>query len=182
MTALVGASGSGKSTLASLLCRFRCPSEGFIFVDQSDYWKFSPESWHSAVALVDQETFLFNDTLRQNIAYGLPQVSEEQILEAIRIAHLEDVVEGLPDGLETMVGERGVTLSGGQRQRLAIARAVVRDPKILVLDDVALDNISEREVQVALNEASKEGRSLSSPIVCRPFEMPIRSSSSMAAD
>ena len=156
--ALVGASGSGKSTIAALLLRFRAVTSGKITVDGRDCWDFSPESWHEATAIVEQEGFLFHDTLRANIAFGLPHATEDAIRDAVRIAYLDGLIQSLPKGLDTVVGERGTMLSGGQRQRLAIARAVVRNPRILILDEAtsALDNISEREVQRALEEAMKD--------------------------
>lgn len=159
--AIVGASGSGKTTVAALLLRLRHPTAGRITVDGEDYWSFSPESWHRTVAVVEQEAFLFHDTVARNIAFGLPDATPEQIRAAARMAHLEDVVRALPHGMETVVGERGATLSGGQRQRLAIARALVRDPRILVLDEAtsALDTISERQVQAAL-ERARQGRTV----------------------
>ncbi|MBU6402913.1 MAG: ABC transporter ATP-binding protein/permease, partial [Verrucomicrobia bacterium] len=115
--ALVGASGSGKTTIANLLLRFRQAADGRITVDGRDYWEFSAETWHCGVAVVEQEAFLFHDTMAQNIGYGFPEVSEASVREAVRLANLEDVVSALPNGLNTVVGERGTLLSGGQRQR-----------------------------------------------------------------
>ena len=128
-------------------------------VDGRNYWSFSAESWHRAVAVVEQDAFLFHDTMASNIGYGFEGVTKEALDRAVRLAHLEDLVNSLPAGLETVVGERGTMLSGGQRQRLAIARALVRDPKILILDEAtsSLDTVSESEVQAALSEA-QQGR------------------------
>lgn len=153
--ALVGSSGAGKSTLASLLLRLREPSQGAILLDGVDYWEFSSASWHRTVALVEQEAFLFHDTLANNIAFGLTGVSETEITDALRVANLHEILETLPQGLQTIVGERGTKLSGGQRQRLAIARAVVRQPKVLVLDEATshLDTVTEQLVQQALTQA-----------------------------
>ncbi len=153
--ALVGSSGSGKSTVASLLMRLREPTVGRIVADGADYWEYSPESWHARLGMVEQEAFLFHDTIAHNISFGRPGTTPEQLQRAIGSAHLEDVIRNLPKGLETVVGERGAQLSGGQRQRLAIARAVVANPQLLILDEAtsALDNVSERLVQAALDEA-----------------------------
>ena len=153
--ALVGESGSGKSTLATLMLRLRQPSAGRILIDGTDYWQFTAESWHKHIGVVEQEAFLFHDTLARNISYGREGITQKQIAEAVDTAHLHDVIAELPDGLDTIVGERGVLLSGGQRQRLAIARAVVHNPRLLILDEAtsALDSLSEREVQSALDRA-----------------------------
>jgi subfamily B ATP-binding cassette protein MsbA len=157
--ALVGQSGSGKSTLATLLLRLREPTSGRVLVDGVDYWKFSPESWHRHVALVEQEPFLFNDSLGANVAFGLDDVSTEDIEFALHAAYLDDFLNSLPDRLETPIGERGVMLSGGQRQRLSIARAILRNPRLLILDEATshLDTVSEEFVQAAL-EAATRGR------------------------
>ena len=153
--ALVGSSGSGKSTIASLLLRLREPTAGRIVADGVDFWEFSPASWHARLGMVEQEAFLFHDTVAANICFGRPDVTPEQLRRAVSAAHLGDVIRGLPAGLETVVGERGAMFSGGQRQRLAIARAIVADPQLLILDEAtsALDNVSERLVQTALDEA-----------------------------
>ena len=155
--ALVGSSGSGKSTLAAILLRFRPPTSGRVTVDGMDYWEYSPETWHRATALVEQDAFLFHGTLRENIVYGFAGATPEAMQHAIEVANLSDVVATLPQGLDTLVGERGAMISGGQRQRIAIARAVIRDPSILILDEATshLDSVSEQLVQQALMNASR---------------------------
>jgi len=151
--ALVGPSGGGKTTLMNLLPRFADPTDGRVTLDGRDIREATLPSLRAQIALVAQETFLFNDTVRGNIAYGLRDVPREQLEAAAKAARAHDFIRDLPRGYDTEVGERGVTLSGGQRQRLAIARALLKDAPILLLDEAtsALDTESEREVQRALD-------------------------------
>lgn len=157
--ALVGPSGGGKSTLLDLICRFYDPQEGGIYLDGKDFRTLDATQLRKLMGIVSQEGILFNDTVRGNIAYGDPSYTLEQVQEAARIANADSFIEQLPEGYDTMIGERGLTLSGGQRQRLSIARAILRNPPILVLDEAtsALDSESERLVQTAL-ERLMEGR------------------------
>lgn len=161
--ALVGASGSGKTTLANLLPRFYPLEQGRILVDGQSIESLSLASLRASIALVSQEVVLFNDTVAANIAYGtLADTSRDTIEAAARAAHAHDFIMAMPEGYETLVGERGVKLSGGQRQRIAIARALLKDAPILVLDEAtsALDNESERQVQAALDELMKHRTTL----------------------
>ncbi len=150
--AIVGPSGSGKSTLANLIPRFYDVSAGALLIDGHDVRDVTLHSLRGQVALVTQQTILFNDTVRNNIAYGRQDCPMEEIIEAARAAYALDFINGLPDGFETVVGESGARLSGGQQQRISIARALLKDAPILVLDEAtsALDTESEREVQRAL--------------------------------
>ncbi len=152
MIALVGESGGGKSSLIKLIQRLYDPSAGAIFWDETDLRDAKISSLKRQIALVTQETVLFNDTVRYNISYGKPDATDEELKEAARIAYADDFIEELPNGYETIVGERGTFLSGGQRQRIAIARAVLVNAPVLILDEAtsALDAESERLVQKAL--------------------------------
>lgn len=152
VVALVGPSGAGKTTIVDLLSRFYEPTAGAIEIDGTDIRDLELASLRDALGVVSQDSVLFHDTVRANIAYGIEDAPPERVEAAARAAHAHDFVVKLPDGYETVVGERGTTLSGGQRQRIAIARAVLRDPPVLVLDEAtsALDTESERLVQEAM--------------------------------
>jgi ATP-binding cassette, subfamily B, heavy metal transporter len=155
--ALVGPSGAGKSTLLKLLFRFYDAASGRVLIDGHDVRDLTQESLRTHLGLVPQDVVLFNDTIRQNIAYGRPDADDEALRDAARRAQLLDFIEGLPDGWDTRVGERGLKLSGGEKQRVGIARVILRDPAILVLDEAtsALDTATEQAVQAALEEASR---------------------------
>ena len=157
--AFVGASGAGKTTLLALLPRFYEPTEGRITIDGLPLPAMTLESLRRQIGLVSQDVFLFGGSLRENIAYGRLGASDAEILEAARRAQVADFIASLPEGLDTIVGERGVTLSGGQKQRVAIARAFLKNPPILILDEAtsALDSQTEREIQSSL-EALAVGR------------------------
>ncbi|MCE8039764.1 ABC transporter ATP-binding protein [Halomonas sp. MCCC 1A11062] len=150
--ALVGATGSGKSTLMKLLLRFYDPSAGEVSIDGQPIAEVSLESLRQAIGLVSQDVYLFEGSIRDNIAYGKPDASEEAVIEAARTAEAWEFIQALPQGLDTAVGERGVRLSGGQRQRLSLARALLKDPPILVLDEAtsAVDNETEAAIQRSL--------------------------------
>ena len=150
--ALVGPSGAGKTTLAELLPRLREPTTGRILLDGAPLADCSRRSVRALMAFVGQETVVFNDTVFGNIAYGRPGASRAEVEAAARAAHAHGFIAQLPDGYDTLLGERGTRLSGGQRQRIAIARALLRDSPILILDEAtsALDSDSERLVQDAL--------------------------------
>jgi ABC-type multidrug transport system fused ATPase/permease subunit len=157
--ALVGSSGAGKSTISSLLLNFYDIDKGHILFDGKSISKISKSSLRDHMAVVPQEVLLFGGTVRDNILYGNVNASEEQIIEAAKKANAFDFISGFPEGMETLVGDRGIQLSGGQKQRVAIARAILKDPKILILDEAtsALDSESEHLVQEAL-EKLMEGR------------------------
>lgn len=160
--ALVGGSGSGKSTVAALLPRFYDPNFGCITIDGKDLRSFDIKSIRRAMGIVSQDTFLFNASVRYNLAYAKPEATDEEIIEAAKRANAYEFIENLPKGLDTNIGDRGVLLSGGQRQRISIARALVQNPDILILDEAtsALDTVSERLVQEAIDELSRERTTL----------------------
>ncbi|MEO8039553.1 MAG: ATP-binding cassette domain-containing protein, partial [Betaproteobacteria bacterium] len=150
--AVVGTSGSGKSTLARLLYRFYDVQGGRVAIDGQDIRDVTQKSLRAAIGIVPQDTVLFNDTIYYNIAYGDTDASREQVIEAARAAHIHHFIETLPDGYETMVGERGLKLSGGEKQRVAIARAILKNPAVLIFDEAtsALDSRSEKAIQEEL--------------------------------
>jgi subfamily B ATP-binding cassette protein MsbA len=151
--AIVGMSGAGKTTLVDLLFKFFIVTEGEILIDGHNINDYNSHSLRDHIALVTQETFLFNDTILANIQLGSPHATREDILDAAKAAHVDSFIQHLDDGYDTVIGERGVKLSGGQRQRIAIARAILRNSPILVLDEAtsALDSESEKLVQDALH-------------------------------
>jgi ATP-binding cassette subfamily B protein len=152
--ALVGATGAGKSTLVQLLPRLYDPTAGRVLIDGADVREVDVRSLRSAIAVVDDDPFLFSDTVAGNIAYARPDASREEIERAAERAQAAGFIAALPDGYDTRVGERGLTLSGGQRQRIAIARALLADPRILILDDAtsSVDASTEQQIKAALRE------------------------------
>jgi len=158
-TAIVGPSGAGKSTVLKLLFRFYDPSSGRVLIDGQDVRSVTQASLRAALGLVPQDVVLFNDTIRYNIGYGRPGASQTDLEEAARRAQLLSFIESLPQGWDTRVGERGLKLSGGEKQRVGIARVVLKDPRILIMDEAtsSLDSVTEAEVQDAL-EAASQGR------------------------
>ncbi len=153
VTALVGSSGSGKSTIISLICGFHTAQSGAVLVDGHDLAAVKLSSYRSQLGVVLQETFLFDGTIRENILFSKPEATKEQLMQACKIARVDEFADRFPEGYETIVGERGVKLSGGQRQRLSIARAILADPRILILDEAtsSLDSESEAMIQAGLN-------------------------------
>ena len=156
--ALVGPSGSGKTTICSMLPRFYDVTGGRITIDGKDIRTLTLESLRSQIGLVQQDVYLFGGTIRENIAYGKPDATMEEIISAAKKANIHDFIESLPDGYDSFVGERGTRLSGGQKQRISIARVFLKNPPILILDEAtsALDNESERWIQKSLTELSKD--------------------------
>ena len=155
--ALVGPSGGGKTTLCSLLPRFYDVTEGVITIDGKDIRDITIESLRSCIGVVQQDVYMFSGTIKENIGYGKPEATDEEIMEAAKRANIHDYIMSLEDGYDTYVGERGVKLSGGQKQRISIARVFLKNPPILILDEAtsALDNESERFIQKSLEELSK---------------------------
>jgi len=160
--AIVGSSGAGKSTIARLLFRFYDVDEGAIRIDGTDIRDVTQDSLRRAIGVVPQDTVLFNDSIRYNIAYGRPGAGEADIVEAARLAHIHGFVRALPDGYRSSVGERGLKLSGGEKQRVAIARVILKAPRILIFDEAtsALDTKTEREIQSNLDEVALERTTL----------------------
>jgi ABC-type multidrug transport system fused ATPase/permease subunit len=153
VTALVGSSGSGKSTIISLICGFHTATSGSVMVDGIDLATIRLNTYRQQLGVVLQETFLFDGTIRENVKFSRPEATEAQLMDACRIARVDEFAEKFPEGYDTIVGERGVKLSGGQRQRLSIARAILADPRILILDEAtsSLDSESEQMIQGGLN-------------------------------
>ena len=162
IVAVVGSSGAGKSTLSRLLFRFYEVSAGRILIDGQDIRSVTQASLRAAIGIVPQDTVLFNDSIYYNIAYGRPGASREEILQAAQSAHIHDFIASLPQGYDTMVGERGLKLSGGEKQRVAIARAILKRPAILIFDEAtsALDSKSERAIQEELRNVARNRTTL----------------------
>jgi ABC-type transport system involved in Fe-S cluster assembly fused permease/ATPase subunit len=160
--AIVGPTGAGKSTISRVLFRFYDVAQGRVTIDGQDIRDVTQESLRAAIGVVPQDTVLFNDTIRYNIAYGRPDASQEEIEQAARLAQVNEFVLSLPDGYDTMVGERGLKLSGGEKQRVAIARTILKDPRILILDEAtsALDTRTEQDFQAALRAVARHRTTL----------------------
>ena len=156
--AIVGSSGAGKSTLLDLLLRFRDPQRGRITVDGRPIEELDPVAWRSRLAVVSQDPYIFDETVRFNILYGRPDGNDVELVEAANLAYADAFIRRLPQGYDTLVGERGVRLSGGQRQRLVLARALVRSPDVLILDEAtnSLDSITEKALQQALARFARD--------------------------
>ncbi|MBT4711579.1 MAG: ABC transporter ATP-binding protein/permease [Alphaproteobacteria bacterium] len=159
---IVGASGAGKTTLGRLLFRFYDPSSGQVLVDGADLRDVKVDTVRAAIGVVPQDAVLFNDSLYYNIAFGQPDATQDQVENAAKLAQINDFATGLPDGYDTVVGERGLKLSGGEKQRVAIARAILKNPRIFLFDEAtsALDSKTEREIQKSLREVSKDTTTL----------------------
>ena len=160
--AIVGPSGAGKSTVSRLLYRFYDVIDGRVLIDGQDVREVTQDTLRASLGIVPQDTVLFNDTIRYNIAYGRPGAAQEEIEAAAKVAQIHAFIESLPDGYETRVGERGLKLSGGEKQRVAIARTVLKGPPILILDEAtsALDSHTEQAIQSSLDEIAKDRTAL----------------------
>jgi ATP-binding cassette subfamily B protein len=160
--AVVGPSGAGKSTLSRLVFRFYDVTAGRVLVDGQDIRDVTQKSLRAAIGIVPQDTVLFNDTIYYNIAYGRPEASRDDVIQAARYAHIHSFIESLPDGYDTVVGERGLKLSGGEKQRVAIARAILKNPRILIFDEAtsALDSRSEKAIQAELEQIARDRTTL----------------------
>jgi ATP-binding cassette, subfamily B, heavy metal transporter len=156
--AVVGPTGAGKSTITRLLFRFYDVNEGAVRIDGIDIREMTQDSLRAAIGVVPQDTVLFNDTIRYNIAYGRPSATPEEVERAARLAQVHDFVLTLPLGYETKVGERGLKLSGGEKQRVAIARTILKDPRVLIFDEAtsALDTRTEQDIQTALRAVARD--------------------------
>jgi ATP-binding cassette, subfamily B, bacterial len=155
--ALIGHTGSGKTTLASLVPRFYDVVRGRVTIDGADVREVRLASLRRSIGIVAQDPFLFSATVRENIAFGAPEAGEEDVVRAARLAQAHEFIEELPNGYDTVIGERGITLSGGQRQRIAIARALILDPRVLILDDAtaSVDATTEARIRLGLREAMR---------------------------
>jgi ATP-binding cassette subfamily B protein len=158
VVALIGHTGAGKTTLAALVPRFYDVQEGKVTLDGVDVRDVTLASLRREIGVIAQDPFLFSATVRENIAFGRPDATDEEVERAARLAQAHEFVEALPDGYDTLIGERGITLSGGQRQRVAIARALVVDPRILILDDAtaSVDATTEAKIRLGLREAMRD--------------------------
>jgi len=158
LVALTGRTGAGKTTLVELIERLFQPTAGVITADGIDIREFPLAEWRRQIGYVSQDAFLFNASIRENITLFRDSITDEEVRRSTHLAQLDEFIAGLPDGLDTLIGERGVQLSGGQRQRIVIARSIVRKPRILILDEAtsALDNLTERAFQSAMNELRRE--------------------------
>jgi ATP-binding cassette subfamily B protein len=155
--ALIGHTGSGKTSLASLIPRFYDVQQGRVEIDGADVREVTLRSLRHVIGVIPQDPFLFSATVRENLAFGRPEATEEELVDAARLAQAHEFIDRLPEGYDTVIGERGITLSGGQRQRLAIARALVLDPRILILDDAtaSVDAATEAKIRLGLREAMR---------------------------
>lgn len=160
--AFVGGSGAGKTTIMNLVIGFSRPLAGHVYIDDHDMGEIDLRTYRSHIAVVPQQSILFTGTIRENITYGNDDISDDRVREVVKAANLDDFIDSLPDGLDTMITEHGNNLSGGQRQRISIARAFIRNPKVLILDEAtsALDSISEKKIQGAINNLVKNRTTL----------------------